>query len=115
MTPRPPDAVVDVAGPAAPPRKNGELVFAAPWESRVFGITLALHEAGVFPWDEFRRRLIAEIAEHERGAAGGSYWVCWLAALEELLAAKGLCRTPEVDARARALGARPAGHDHRTR
>jgi nitrile hydratase accessory protein len=110
-------ALLDAAGPAAPPRRNGELVFAAPWESRIFGVTLALHEAGVFGWEEFRQRLIAEIAERERGhgAAGWSYWVCWLAALEGLLAAKKLCDAPELDARVRALAARPAGHDHRTR
>jgi nitrile hydratase accessory protein len=111
MTPEP---LLDIAGPAAPPRKNGELAFAAPWESRVFGLTVALHEAGLFAWEEFRRRLIAEIAEHERGA-GWSYWACWLGALEDLLAAKGLCGAAEVDGRARVLAERVPGHDHRTR
>ena len=38
--------------PGAPPRSNGELVFAAPWESRLFGMTLALHEAGRFEADQ---------------------------------------------------------------
>ena len=37
----------ELEGVAAPPRANGELVFAAPWESRVFGVTMALREAGV--------------------------------------------------------------------
>ena len=32
--------------PAAPPRRNGELVFEVPWESRAFGVALALCEAG---------------------------------------------------------------------
>ena len=47
--------------PAAPPRANGELVFAAPWESRVFGLAAALRERGLFSWDEFRAELIAAI------------------------------------------------------
>jgi nitrile hydratase accessory protein len=104
--------VLEPAGPAAPPRKNGELVFAAPWESRIFGVTLALYEARVFEWEEFRHRLIAEIAEPERDAAAWSYYACWAVALEKLLATKGLCGIPELDARERELAARPAGHDH---
>ena len=52
---------LDLDGPVAPPRRNGELVFAEPWESRVFGLTMALHQAGIFIWDEFRSRLIDAI------------------------------------------------------
>ena len=48
---------------AAPPRQNGELVFQAPWESRVFGLAAALRDRGLFAWDEFRVCLIAEIAD----------------------------------------------------
>ena len=104
----PPDLV---GGPAAPPRQNGELVFSAPWESRLFGVTLALCERGVFEWGEFRRLLIDEIARWE---AGGHvpYYACWQAAFERLLGAKGLCAGAEVEARVRELAARPAGHDH---
>ena len=114
MSGRPTERVLDAAGSAAPPRKNGELVFAAPWEGRVFGVTLALHEAGLFQWEEFRGRLIAKIArwEREHGDAGWSYYLCWLAAFEELLVAKGFCGPTEIDARELALAARPAGHDH---
>ena len=36
------EALLDVDGPAAPPRSNGELAFNAPWERRVFGVTMAL-------------------------------------------------------------------------
>jgi nitrile hydratase accessory protein len=111
-----PDGLLDADGPAAPPRRNGELVFAAPWESRVFGVTLALHAAGAFAWEEFRRRLIAEVGAADRREADGaswSYWACWLAALEDLLAAKGLCAPSEVAARRATFAARPPGHDHR--
>jgi nitrile hydratase accessory protein len=109
------DDVLDASGPAAPPRQNGELVFAAPWESRLFGLTMALHQAGVFEWEEFRERLIAAIAEWERRPERGEwrYYERWQAALERLLAAKQLCSPGDLDRRTHALAARPAGHDHR--
>ncbi len=47
------------------PRKNGELVFQTPWESRVFGIAVTLCEQDVFEWEEFRQSLITEIREWE--------------------------------------------------
>jgi nitrile hydratase accessory protein len=108
---------LDVQGPAAPPRRNGELLFAAPWESRVFGIAVALHRQGAFEWNEFRDCLIAEIARweqrgHERVEGEWSYYARWQTALETLLARKGLCAAAELDAREHALAARPAGHDH---
>jgi nitrile hydratase accessory protein len=110
-------AALDVAGPAAPPRKNGELVFTAPWESRTFGMTVALHQQGVFEWDEFRDCLIAEIArwERDRPETEWSYYARWQTALETLLARKGLCGGAELDAREHDLAARPAGHDHARR
>jgi hypothetical protein len=37
-------APLDIEGPVAPPRSNGELVFAEPWESRAFAAALALYE-----------------------------------------------------------------------
>jgi nitrile hydratase accessory protein len=105
-------ARLDASGPAAPPRRNGELVFEAPWQSRVFGLTVALAEAGHLSWDAFRARLIAEIGAAERSAAAWSYWACWQAALERLCAERGLCTAGEIDGAARTLAARPAGHDH---
>ena len=50
-----------IIGPAAPPRSNGEMVFDAPWESRLFGVTMALVEAERFSWSEFQQRLIASV------------------------------------------------------
>jgi len=107
---------LDLAGPAAPPRRNGEMVFEAPWESRLFGLTLALCPEGRLEGEEFRRALIAAITDWERGGhqpETWSYYRCWAAALERVLAGKGLCAPPELDARERALAAREPGHDHR--
>jgi nitrile hydratase accessory protein len=98
-------------GAIAPPRLNGELVFASPWESRVFGVAAALRERGLFTWDEFRVELIAAISEGE--PEHEPYYASWQRALERLVAKKGLCSASELEMREHALAARPAGHDHR--
>ncbi len=90
-------ATLDVDGPAAPPRSNGELVFAAPWESRAFGLVLTLVDAGRFTYEDFRTRLVARIGE----APDRPYYESWLAALEDLLA--GTVDPAQVSARAAAL------------
>jgi nitrile hydratase accessory protein len=110
-----PSAVLDIDGPAAPPRSNGELVFAEPWESRAFGLAMALNASGVFEWEDFRQQLIAAVAEAEREATDEvpfSYYRCWLLALERVLDAGGVVSTEHLLARAEELDARPAGHDH---
>jgi nitrile hydratase accessory protein len=106
---------LDTEGPAAPPRSNGELVFSAPWESRLFGISVVLHERGLLDWDRFRERLIAEIRAWESANPGSDayrYYERWQVALEGLLAEDGLCAAGELEQRSRALSARPHGHDH---
>ncbi|MGH9123449.1 MAG: nitrile hydratase accessory protein [Acidimicrobiales bacterium] len=107
---------LDIEGLAAPPRRNGELAFSEPWESRAFGLAVALDAAGVIEWEAFRQRLITAVgaweATHAPGADSWSYWRCWQDALETLLAAEGVLGDHEVDDRSEALAARPAGHDH---
>ena len=109
--------VLDAEGDLAPPRLNGELVFQAPWESRVFGVTMALYEKGDFEWEDFRRLLIDEIETWERDnpadeTAGWSYYDCWQRAFERLIDSKGWLSHDEMDDRAVALSERPHGHDH---
>ena len=58
--------ISSMQGPEALPRKNGELVFEQPWESRAFGLAVGLSEAGVLPWPEFREALIYAIQESEQ-------------------------------------------------
>jgi nitrile hydratase accessory protein len=108
-------APLEIEGPAAPPRSNGELVFAEPWESRAFGLAVTLYDAGLFEWSQFQAALIAQIAAWERGHEAGecfSYYRCWLAALESVVAKAGLVTSSEVGDRAAELAARPPGHDH---
>jgi nitrile hydratase accessory protein len=89
--------ITDMEGPASLPRRSGELVFQAPWERKVFALAVTLCAQGVFEWEEFRARLIAAIATaehaagpHARTSVLPSYYESWLAALEQLLRAKGI-------------------------
>lgn len=108
-------APLALEGPAAPPRSNGELLFAEPWESRAFGMAVSLHDGGTFAWETFQAALIARIAaweaEHPDGE-GYRYYRHWLDALEDVLVAGHAVDRAEVDERAVTLAARPAGHDH---
>jgi nitrile hydratase accessory protein len=89
--------VAAMAGGAALPRNNGELVFEEPWQGRVFGMAVALHEQGCFEWEEFRQALIARIAEADARAGPFAYYEIWLATFEQLLADRGLVHPAEVE------------------
>jgi nitrile hydratase accessory protein len=109
------DTTLPIAGPAAPPRTNGELVFAAPWESRLFGMTLALIERGAFAWRDFQKELVAAIHAWESAAAPSAeyhYYERWQEALERLLERTAICSHQDLESRAEAFAARPPGHDH---
>lgn len=93
----------------APPRKNGELVFEAPWESRAFGMALALHDRGAYDWPAFSEKLAEHVAEISDGGSGewvlpvapdteSRYYTAWLAALEEMLVERDIVSSDEVEA-----------------
>src|ERR1022692_3490089 len=63
-----------------------EKVFAEPWEAQAFALAVKLSEQGYFTWKEWSEALAAEI----KAASDQSYYHNWLAALERLVAAKGL-------------------------
>jgi nitrile hydratase accessory protein len=75
------------------PRDADGPVFDQPWEARAFAMALALHERGVFTWPEWTTALAAEI-ERAQGAGdpdtGETCYRHWLAALERLVAMKGV-------------------------
>ena len=81
-------------GTAAVPRDNGELVFAAPWEARVFALAVGLVRELNLSWDAFRERLIDEIAS----APERPYYESWAAALESLVLSLGLATAGAIDA-----------------
>lgn len=85
--------VTGMTGAAAPPRRNGELVFEAPWQSRAFGVALAVTQRLGVPWRDFQRRLIAAIEARPEAP----YYDCWVAALEALVLAHGLASADELE------------------
>ena len=89
--------VAAMQGDTALPRRNGELVFDEPWQGRVFGMAVALHEAGRCEWEEFRQALIAQIAAAPARGGPFVYYEIWLATFEEILATKGLVTPDEVE------------------
>ncbi len=99
----------------APPMANGELLFEAPWQARVFGMARALSEQGLYTWDEFREALIAAIARWEsshRDTGEYAYYDCFVEALETLLVRRGALESDAVSVRHGEIEARPHGHDH---
>jgi nitrile hydratase accessory protein len=81
-----PEPVNLMSGTAALPRDNGTLVFRAPWEGRALALAIAVVDRLGVPWDEFRERLIASIAE----APHRPYYDSWAKALERLVIDFGL-------------------------
>jgi len=101
------EAMLDVDGPAAPPRTNGELAFAEPWERRLFGVTMALTQSA-FEYADFREHLIARVA----GDPVRPYWRSWELALEDMLVAVCRVESSDLEKRHEQFLARPHGHDH---
>lgn len=100
-------------GDLAPPMANGEVIFEAPWQSRVFGMARALADAGVYDWEEFRVLLIEEIGRWDRQGEGTfAYYDHFLAAFERLLEHKRLLPPGGLRERTAVLARRPHGHDH---
>ncbi|CAI8053866.1 hypothetical protein GBAR_LOCUS29432 [Geodia barretti] len=99
MSTEPSGQIADMQGELALPRSNGELVFAAPWEGRAFGIAVALNEGGAYEWGEFQGRLAEEIASAPRDEDASLYYERWLASLERLLLDQGMVTREDLDAR----------------
>jgi nitrile hydratase accessory protein len=68
-------------------------VFREPWEAQAFAIALALHERGLFTWNEWAATLAGEIKRAQAAGdpdTGKTYYRHWLATLEKLIADKGV-------------------------
>jgi nitrile hydratase accessory protein len=107
--------VASADAPAAPPRMNGELVFAEPWESRAFGVAVALHDSRVVDFETFREQLIEEIGawepSHGQAEGGYRYYERWLTALERTLLAERIVDPGDLDIAREAIEQEWA-HDH---
>jgi nitrile hydratase accessory protein len=68
-------------------------VFREPWEAQAFAMALALHARGLFTWPEWATALAAEIKRAQAAGdpdTGETYYRHWLAALERIVADKGV-------------------------
>jgi nitrile hydratase accessory protein len=75
------------------PRDEDGPVFREPWEAQAFAMALTLHERGLFTWNEWAAALGDEIKRAQANGdpdTGETYYRHWLAALERLIATKGV-------------------------
>jgi nitrile hydratase accessory protein len=75
------------------PRDAEGPVFREPWEAQAFAMALTLHARGLFTWSEWAATLAAEIRRAQAAGdpdTGDTYYRHWLAALERLVAEKGI-------------------------
>ena len=83
--------------PGLPLDEDGP-VFREPWQAQAFALVLKLHEQGLFTWGEWADQLNRAIAAARAGGdpdLGNTYYYHWLAALENIAAAKDLV-SPEA-------------------
>lgn len=81
------------------PRDDNGPVFREPWQAQAFAMAVRLHEAGHFTWAEWAAALAEQIQRAQAAGdpdLGDTYYLHWLAALEHLVAAKGLVTGDEL-------------------
>jgi nitrile hydratase accessory protein len=98
------------------PRGAEGPVFREPWEAGAFALAVSLHERGLFGWGEWAATLGDEIKKAQAAGdpdTGETYYRHWLAALERILAEKGITDPAQLartrDAWARACARTPHG------
>jgi nitrile hydratase accessory protein len=99
-----PEGLGEAAAPIAPIPRDGEgvPVFSAPWEAQAFAMTVTLHRQGVFTWPEWAEALAGAIRAAQAAGDpddGSTYYRHWLAAIERLVAEKGITRREDLDSR----------------
>jgi nitrile hydratase accessory protein len=85
-----------------PPADGDGPVFAEPWQAQAFALAVKLSEQGHFTWKEWAATLASELkAAANRGEPddGSHYYEHWLAALEALVASKGLATPTALSSR----------------
>jgi len=81
------------------PRNDDGPVFGEPWQAQAFALARSLEGRGVFSATEWAEALGAEIKKARAAGdpdTGETYYHHWLAALETLVAAKGLADAPTL-------------------
>ncbi len=81
------------------PRDLAGPVFREPWEAQAFAMTLQLYRHRLFTWPEWAAALGAEIKRAQAAGdpdSGDTYYHHWFAALERLVAEKGVTDAPTL-------------------
>jgi nitrile hydratase accessory protein len=85
--------------PGIPRDENGP-VFREPWEAQAFALVLALYRRELFQWPEWAAMLAEEIRRAQAAGdpdTGSTYYRHWLAALERMIAEKGLSDAQAIE------------------
>jgi nitrile hydratase accessory protein len=89
-----PSYISEMEGKSSLPRKNGELVFQEPWEGKIFAMAVALSQKDLYPWNDFRDKLIEEITRAEKNdpehETETHYYEHWQKAFENILVEKNI-------------------------
>jgi nitrile hydratase accessory protein len=85
----------DLSAPSGIKLAEDEPIFAQPWEAQAFAMVVDLHARGAFAWEDWAEMLSAEI----HSGTERSYYEHWLAALERIVAQKGLASEDDLRAR----------------
>jgi nitrile hydratase accessory protein len=96
------------------PVDTGGPVFHVPWQAQAFAMVVHLQQQGLFSWGEWAEQLgdcIVAAKAHGDADLGDTYYDHWLAALERLLAAKGVV-SPQVLENQQSAMRRELAHQH---
>ncbi|MFB6131027.1 MAG: nitrile hydratase accessory protein [Salinigranum sp.] len=93
---------------AVPVGEGDDVVFDAPWQARLFGLAMALHESSdEYEWADFQAQLVESIASADARAlqedTESVYYERWLSTLEAFLIEEDLVSTAEIEARTEAF------------
>ena len=80
------------------PRDADGPTFAEPWQAQAFALAVRLNAEGAFSWPDWAAALSRELAA-DSGDDGSRYYHHWVAALERLVAERGLLSAPTMAAR----------------
>jgi nitrile hydratase accessory protein len=100
MAPSPRSVLLAAQANPGLPRDDDGPVFREPWEARAFAMALALHESGLFGWEEWAATLGEEIRKAQAAGdpdTGHSYYRHWMATLERIVAEKGVATAQMLD------------------
>jgi nitrile hydratase accessory protein len=80
------------------PGLQADPVFLEPWHAEIFSLAVALNRKGAFSWSEWVQvfsSALREIHAEEGESAETAYYRRWLAALERIVAHRGLASCEE--------------------